>query len=93
MDYEGNGYRKWIQVAASDNLLLDTILAVTISHYARWQRQTSLNDSHMHYKQALTQLRDRLQDPVTVRNESTLAAMMFLISYEVRVYPACYTTN
>ncbi|KAL3480585.1 hypothetical protein BJX99DRAFT_18742 [Aspergillus californicus] len=84
MDYEGNGYRKWIQVAASDNLLLDTILAVTISHYARWQCQASLNDSHIYYRQALKQLQDRLQDPVMVRNESTLAAMMFLISYEVR---------
>ena len=85
MDYEGNGYRKWIQVATSDNLLLETMLAVTISHYARWQGQESLNDSHSHYKQALNQLRDRLQDPVTVRSESTLAAMMFLISYEVRI--------
>ncbi|KAL4969797.1 fungal specific transcription factor domain-containing protein [Aspergillus stella-maris] len=83
MDYEGNGYCKWIQVATSDNLLLETMLAVTISHYARWQGQESLNDSHSHYKQALKQLRDRLQDPVMVRNESTLAAMMFLISYEV----------
>ncbi|KAL3487077.1 fungal-specific transcription factor domain-containing protein [Aspergillus germanicus] len=82
-DYEGNGYRKWIRVATSDSLLLDTILAVAISHYARWQRQTSLNDSQTHHRQALRQLRDRLQDPVMVRNESTLAAMMFLITYEV----------
>lgn len=94
MDYEGNGYRKWIRVAASDSLLLDTILAVTISHYARWQRQASLNDSHIHYRQALKQLRGRLQDPVMVRNESTLAAMMFLISYEVRsCLLKCIVTN
>ncbi|KAJ5661150.1 Zn(2)-C6 fungal-type DNA-binding domain protein [Penicillium longicatenatum] len=83
MDYDGNGYRRLLKAAINDELLLQSILAVTISHHSRWQQQSSLDESRVHHHQALIQLRNRLQDPVMACSENTLAAMMFLISYEV----------
>lgn len=89
MDYDGNGYRKWIPVAATDGLLLDAILSVAKAHLSRWQRRREcMVESRVHYNDAIKQLRDRLHDTALVRTEATLAAMMFLIPYEVSLIGA-----
>ena len=44
-----------------------------------------MNGSRMYYNRAIKQLRDRLHDTPMAQSEATLAAMMFLISYEVSV--------
>lgn len=67
----------------NDDLLLETILAVSSSHLARWQRLPSLQQSRAYHRRALLKLKERLQDPYLVQLESTLAALMFFISYEV----------
>lgn len=59
------------------------MLAVTISHYSRWKHQPCVGESRKHYNRTIKQLRSRLQDPVAVQSETTLATMLFLISYEV----------
>lgn len=58
------------------------MLAVAASHYSKWQR-TEDRESRPYLRKAFAFLQSRLRDPRLVYEETTIVAMLTLLSYEV----------
>ncbi|EXJ72491.1 uncharacterized protein A1O5_04996 [Cladophialophora psammophila CBS 110553] len=82
IDYDENGYRSLLHSGINDPCLLYSILAVASSHYSKWQKIQD-RESLRYLKKALSSLQSRLKDPALVYQESTIVAMLSLMSYEI----------
>lgn len=81
-DYHENGYRAMFQTAFDEPCLLNAILAVAVSHYAKWHAQRR-REAGQYLRPAFLALHARLQDLKLVYSENTVAAMLSLLSYEI----------
>lgn len=66
----------------NDPCTLNSILAVAASHYSKWQRVED-RDSRQYLRKAFASLQARLKNPKLIYEESTMVAMLSLLSYEV----------
>lgn len=82
IDYDQNGYRSLLSMAVQDPALLNAMLAVGASHYGRWQNNHE-TVSRRYLREALKALSDRFAHPEQVSNQTTLAVMLCLVSFEV----------
>ncbi|KAH7140881.1 fungal-specific transcription factor domain-containing protein [Dactylonectria macrodidyma] len=82
IDYRGNIFRSFIPMAMSDRALLNSILAVSAAHLSRWENKMDAS-SALYTRRALVEMESKLRDPVLASSESTLAAILCLMSMEV----------
>lgn len=82
VDYQENGYRSMIGTGLNDPCLLNSVLAVAAAHHSKWQNLEDIN-SRLYMRRALTSLRLRLQDTNLAVSDTTIGAILSLMSYEV----------
>jgi Fungal specific transcription factor domain len=82
IDYTENGYRMLAPVAMQEPALYNAMLAVSAAHRSRWERIQDTN-SHKYLRKALVALQASLSDPEAAMKESTVCAILCLVSYEV----------
>lgn len=66
----------------NDPCLLNSMLAVSASHYSKWQKSID-RESRQYLCKAFMSLQERLNDRSLVYHETTIVAMLSILSYEV----------
>lgn len=82
VDYDGNGYRRFVGVSLNDGALLNAILGTSEAHLNRWQRKKDVT-SRTYIKKSLQQLQRRFEKPALLRSETTLMTIVVHLTYEV----------
>lgn len=83
IDYHENGYRTLMYGGINDPCLLHAMLAVASSHHSKW-RQNSKGEPRAHLRKAIVSLQERLKSQNLVYEETTITAMLTLLSFEVQ---------
>ncbi|KAF2651154.1 hypothetical protein K491DRAFT_637975 [Lophiostoma macrostomum CBS 122681] len=82
VDYNENGYRSLLKLALAHEEIMDGLLAVSASHYCRWQNKAD-DLSHSHLRRAAKGLKARFESTRFAEDCTTVALMLLFISYEV----------